>query len=71
MDEDQWYALAKSQQSAAWKDGYDTARTACLAILDGLRADIEALRDKGRTRDWDYFSALDDVLKLIDGGSDD
>ena len=35
-----------------------------------LRAQVEALREKWLTRDWDYYAALDDVLDLIDGSGD-
>ena len=38
--------------------------------LDGLRAQIDVLRAANRTRDWDYHSALDDVLDILDGGSE-
>jgi len=39
-------------------------------LLADLRAEVEALYDQGRTRDWDYFAALDAVVALIDGNSD-
>jgi len=40
--------------------------------LAALYPKIEALRDgtTNRTRDWDYFSALDDVLAIIKGSRD-
>ena len=50
MDEDQWYALAKHEQSAAWKEGWDAAKAEYvpvlmehLRILAELRTQVETL----------------------------
>jgi len=81
MNEDQWYALAKSQQDAAYKEGlqagFDAAKAKYvpvlmehLRILADLRAGVEALRDIDPhyqpVRD-----AYDAVLALFDGSSDE
>jgi hypothetical protein len=36
-------------------------------IYDMLRAQVHGLVIGNRTRAWDYFAALDDVIALLDG----
>ncbi len=59
-DTDGWRHLAMEANRRA---------VALMQERDDLRAKVEALRDgtTNRTRDWDYFAALDDVLALFDG----
>jgi hypothetical protein len=74
MDEDRWYALAKSQQSVDWQAGFDAAKAeyvpvlmAHLRILADLRAQVMALPDEhhyGAQRGGCVKRA--DVLNLID-----
>jgi len=70
MDEDHWYALSKSQQSADWQEGFDAAKAEYvpvlmkhLQILADIRAGVEALPSVigGISRT--------DVLALFDGST--
>jgi hypothetical protein len=79
MDEDQWYALAKSQQSADWKAGFDAAKAEYvpvlmehLRILADLRARVLALPDEHHygAKRGGCVKRADVLALLVDGSSE-
>lgn len=81
MNEDQWLALAKSQQDASYREGWNAAKAEYvpvlmehLRILADLRAGVEALLKESEKMRWERDAwmsmAYRDVLALFDGGSE-